>query len=64
MNYAESGARYEGDFVRNERHGHGVLTESDGDEYSGCFYEDKRHGTGHQTYRWPFSSLNCALTAI
>ncbi|EPY41601.1 MORN domaincontaining protein [Angomonas deanei] len=45
-----AGTTYEGEFVRNEKEGKGVLINVDGDIYEGTFAEGKPNGRG--TYIW------------
>jgi hypothetical protein len=40
------GSRYEGSFVRDKRHGHGVMHYPDGSRYVGEFREDEPNGEG------------------
>lgn len=35
---------YKGEFVKGERHGHGLFTYADGSIYSGEWVHNKRHG--------------------
>jgi hypothetical protein len=43
------GAVYGGEYVSDQRHGHGTCTFSDGTFYEGDWVDDKRHGRGKQT---------------
>lgn len=45
------GATYEGDWVDNKMHGHGVFTWVDGRRYEGAYEHDKKHGLG--MFTWP-----------
>ncbi|CAM4077154.1 MORN repeat-containing protein [Zobellia nedashkovskayae] len=47
----DSGSRYEGLWVGNERDGEGTFYWPDGEYYIGAYKEDKRSGFG--TYYWP-----------
>lgn len=48
--YAD-GAVYEGEFLDDQRHGHGVYTWPDGTRYEGDFDHGRRQGQG--AYTWP-----------
>ena len=43
--------RYEGDYAHGAKHGHGVLSLSDGGRYEGSFVQDEICGQGRRT--WP-----------
>ena len=45
-NHLANGEKYVGEFQRNRRHGHGVLTYVSGDKYIGEFKDDNRNGQG------------------
>ncbi|NJB35686.1 MORN repeat-containing protein [Croceivirga sp. JEA036] len=47
----ETGSRYEGQWLNNQRHGQGAFYWIDGEYYIGAYKEDKRSGEG--TYFWP-----------
>lgn len=40
----------QGDWVRDERHGHGKLTYADGKVYTGDFIAGKKHGYGEERH--------------
>ena len=44
-----SGAKYEGQWTMDAKHGTGKMIWSDGDSYEGDFSEDRMHGTGKFT---------------
>ena len=48
--FAANGCIYEGEYVNNLKHGHGILTYPDKSRYEGEFYEDKRSGQGTYIY--------------
>ena len=47
----DTGSRYEGEWVANQRHGQGAFYWKDGEYYVGNYENDKRNGLG--TYYWP-----------
>lgn len=50
MIYANNRGEYEGDWVNDQRHGHGKMTYQDGDVYNGTWKNDKRHGLGEMDF--------------
>ncbi len=54
-------AVYEGQFVGDQYHGHGVYRYTNGDVYRGQWRNGKQHGVGHYTYasRWYFPIACC-----
>jgi hypothetical protein len=40
------GAKYEGEFKKDDYNGQGTLTEADGRVYTGSWKNDQRHGHG------------------
>ncbi|WP_350285853.1 hypothetical protein [uncultured Croceitalea sp.] len=47
----DTGSRYEGEWLDNQRHGKGSFYWPDGEHYEGAYENDKRNGLG--TYYWP-----------
>ncbi len=47
----DTGSRYEGEWIANQRHGQGAFYWKDGEYYVGNYENDKRNGLG--TYYWP-----------
>ena len=45
-----NGEKYEGDWVNNEKNGHGVLTMADGSKYVGNFTNNCKHKLGIEYY--------------
>ncbi len=41
---------YQGDYVSDLKHGHGIETRPDGSRYEGDYHMDKKTGRG--TYTW------------
>jgi hypothetical protein len=50
LTYADRKSQYEGQWVRDRKHGYGCLRFSSGAEYTGLFDEDRIHGQGTYTY--------------
>ena len=46
-----TGAKYEGDYDNDLKHGQGVYTYPNGDVYEGEWKEGLRHGSGKYTYK-------------
>ena len=50
LTYADRKSQYEGQWVRDLKHGYGCLRFRSGAEYTGLFDEDRIHGQGTYTY--------------
>jgi hypothetical protein len=48
--YVAGWGRFEGDWVNNNRTGHGIFTRPSGNRYEGDYLNDERHGRG--IYSW------------
>ena len=46
-----TGAKYEGDYQNDLKHGQGVYTYPNGDVYEGEWKNGLRHGNGRYTYK-------------
>ena len=47
----ETGAKYDGQYENDLKHGQGKYTYGNGDIYKGQWKEGKRHGSGSYTYK-------------
>lgn len=47
----DTGSRYQGDWIDNQRHGEGTFYWPDGEYYKGSYANDQRNGMG--SYYWP-----------
>ena len=54
VNYPESSYRYEGAYLDDKKHGHGIYTWTSGGRYTGEWNVGKKHG--HGVYNYPDGS--------
>ena len=49
MHYPD-GSKYEGAWLKDQKQGHGTMTQADGKIYTGEWKDDKKHGKGQMTF--------------